>query len=239
MLDERSESIARDYWAAHLGCAPEELFAEPVRVLTHGGELTDYVGAFALFRRDAVVVSFPPDRADELRALWFAESQGCSPSGFAAAFSSVSAVVIGPAYIGYAAAVASPGLPARALNHDDEVALHSLEQACDPIEWEHGGSSIEHRASGVFIDGQLVAMAGYEVWGGTIAHISIVTHPSFRGRGCGRSAVAHLAQRAMRIGLLPQYRTLASNRASIRIAESLGFRPYATSMAVRLKPNDG
>jgi hypothetical protein len=46
--------------------------------------------------------------------------------------------------------------------------------------------------------------------------------------------VAHLAGVASAEGLIPQYRTLDANIASIRIAESLGFEGYATSVAVRL-----
>jgi predicted GNAT family acetyltransferase len=68
-----------------------------------------------------------------------------------------------------------------------------------------------------------------------IAHIAVVTHPSHRGRGYGKAAVAHLAARAIAEGLLPQYRTLDSNQPSLRIAEALGFQRYATSVAVRLK----
>jgi predicted GNAT family acetyltransferase len=96
---------------------------------------------------------------------------------------------------------------------------------------------MEHSCSGVFMGEQLVAIAGYEAWGGGIAHISVVTHPDFRSQGFGRSAVAHLGERTIRAGLLPQYRTLESNQASIRLAESLGFQRYATSMAVRLNRN--
>jgi predicted GNAT family acetyltransferase len=70
--------------------------------------------------------------------------------------------------------------------------------------------------------------------GGTSSHIAVITHPDFRGRGYGRSAVAHLAARALAAGLLPQYRTLVANHSSIHVAQSLGFELYATSMAVRL-----
>jgi predicted GNAT family acetyltransferase len=83
----------------------------------------------------------------------------------------------------------------------------------------------------------LAVVAGYEVWGGSIAHISVIVRPGFRGRGFARAAVAHVAARAVEAGLLPQYRTLESNRASIRIAKSLGFEPYAQSMAIRLHSN--
>lgn len=234
MLNQFTVSIASTYWAAHLGCSPEELFAEPFRILTHGVELAGYNGVFALFRGGAVMISIPPDAAGTLRAPLSGVSQGCSPGSFASALSSVSAAVIGPASIGYAAKVSQPMHPARALGPADAAELQTLQQSCDASDWEHGGSSIEQPTSGVFVGGRLFAVAGYEVWGGTIAHISIVTHPDFRSRGFGRSAVAHLTHRAIDAGLLAQYRTLESNRASIRIAESLGFHAYATSTAVRL-----
>jgi ribosomal protein S18 acetylase RimI-like enzyme len=146
----------------------------------------------------------------------------------------VSAGVVGPALIGYAAAVSRP---ARAIEPGDAAALHALQASCAAAEWEHGGGSIDRPSSGVFAAGRLVAVASYEVWGGVIAHLSIVTHPGYRNRAFGRSAVAHLAERAIAAGLLPQYRTLESNGASVRVAEALGFCRYATSMAVRLKRN--
>ena len=50
-----------------------------------------------------------------------------------------------------------------------------------------------------------------------------------------RSAVAQIGGRAIAEGLLPQYRTLETNGASIRVARALGFCQYATSLAVRLR----
>lgn len=237
MLNERTVSIASAYWATYLGCSPSELFAEPFRILAHGAELADYCGVFALFRSGAVTASIPSDRADTLRTLLSSLPHGCSPESFVSALSSVSSAVIGPAYIGYAEAASQPAHPARALGPDDAAALDALRESCEATEWEHGASAIEHPCSAVFIGGRVAALAGYEIWGGTIAHISIVTHPDFRSRGFGRSAVAHLAGRAIAAGLLPQYRTLQSNRASIRVAELLGFHSYATSTAVRLNRN--
>jgi predicted GNAT family acetyltransferase len=109
-----------------------------------------------------------------------------------------------------------------------------LQKSCAPTEWEHGGSTSENPCSGVFIDGLLATVASYEIWGGVIAHISVITHPDYRGRGFARSAVAHIAARALASGLLPQYRTLESNRPSLRVGESLGFHLYARSLAIRL-----
>jgi GNAT superfamily N-acetyltransferase len=236
MLNQSAISIATSYWAANLGCPAAELFAEPFRIIHHGSALVDYNGVFALCRGNSAVVSIPPERDKPLRALLAAVCDNRSFDSLASALRSVATTIVGPAYIGYATSVAQPTKQAQSLGPDDAAALRALKQACDPSEWEHGGSSIERPCSGVFVAGQLVAVAGFEVWGTTIAHLSIVTHPDFRGRGFGRSAIAHVGIYALEAGLLLQYRTLESNRPSIRVAESLGFDSYATSIAVRLRP---
>ncbi|RYD49456.1 MAG: GNAT family N-acetyltransferase [Verrucomicrobiaceae bacterium] len=227
-------SIADRYWAGHLNCPPDELFSRPLNVVTHGEELKGYSGALGLFRDGAATVSIPPDRADELRGLLAGLEDGCTPEQFAAALAPVAALVLGPAYLGYTTDIRGDDSMARALADDDAAAVEGLREACGEEEWDHGGSSLDVPCSGVFRDGQLVALAGYETWGGTIAHVYIVTHPGFRGRGFGRSAVAHIVRRALADELLAQYRTLDANTPSIRIAEALGFQRYATSMAVRL-----
>jgi predicted GNAT family acetyltransferase len=83
----------------------------------------------------------------------------------------------------------------------------------------------------------LVAVAGYRVWPGSLAHLGVVTHPGYRGRGYGTAVVQRMATEALREGLVPQYRAQMGNGASIAIATALGFEPCATSLALRLKPS--
>jgi GNAT superfamily N-acetyltransferase len=229
-------SIADRYWAAHLNCQPDELFSRPLHIVTHGDQLRGYSGALALFRGGTATVSIPSHRAGKLRSLLAGLENGCTPEQFVVALAPVASLALGPAYIGYATDIRGDDALARCLSEEDSAAVETLRQACSEEEWDHGGSLLDLPCSGVFHDGQLAGLAGYETWGGTIAHLCIVTHPAFRGRGIGRNAVAHLARRALADGLLPQYRTLDSNAPSIRIAEALGFQRYATSMAVRLVP---
>jgi len=235
MLEITATSLATGYWAAEFGCAPDEWFAEPFRLVTHRGQFTDYHVVFGLFRHTRAVVSVPSGHAEKLRPMLTHLAHGCSPEALAAALEPVTKKVIGPAYLGYTSNIASPAHPARALNSGDSHAVQEMQRSCDPVEWQHGGSSIENPCSGVFVDGQLAALAGYETWGNSIAHISVITHPAWRGRGFAGSAVAHLGQRALAARLLPQYRTLESNLPSIHVARSLGFQPYARSLAIRLK----
>lgn len=234
MSIEHLLSQVTNYWATDLGCSVKALFAEPLQIVEHGVELANYNGIFALFRDGMATASFPPGRVESLHDLL--PRGPCTPRQFADAFHSAGFTVIGPAFIGYAAAAPSPRHTVRPLSTSDRPAAEALRAACTQTEWDHGGSDVGMQpSSGVFVDSELVSIAGYEVWGGAIAHISVVTHPAHRGRGYGRSAVAHLAGVALAAELIPQYRTLESNRPSTKIAESLGFVHYATSVAVRLE----
>jgi hypothetical protein len=114
MLKERTISIASAYWARHLGCARDELFAEPMRLVTHGRELADYSGVFALFRNGATIASLPPDRTEKLQKLLSAVPRDGSPESFARALRSVATAVISPAFVGYAEAAPEPVHTARA-----------------------------------------------------------------------------------------------------------------------------
>lgn len=232
MLAPKALPIIDAYWASHFGIAADGLFAEPIQLITHAGELSGYEGVFALFRNGSVIVSSPPEKSDLRQRI--VQATELTNESLASALSPVARRVIGPAEIRYATSVTKHSTHARPLTFSDATAVDALQQACDPTEWEHGGSSLDQPCSGVFVDGTLAALAGYEVWGERIAHLSIITHPQHRGRGLGREAVGHLAMRALDSGLLPQYRTLAANHPSIQIAAALGFELYATSLAFRL-----
>ncbi len=236
MNPHRESRIAHDYWASQLGIPSERLFSEQLSVITHAGELTGYGGVFALFRDGAKMISLPPERAELLRPLVLQLPSHFTLDDLEKALRSFASMVIGPAFIGYAASVPPASQPARLLTSDDTTAVAALRAACREDEWEHGGSDAgQQPAFGVFVDDQLAALAGYEIWGGTIAHISVITNPANRGRGFGAAAVAQITAQALAAGLLPQYRTLDSNQPSMRIAETLGFQRYATSLAMRME----
>jgi GNAT superfamily N-acetyltransferase len=221
------------YWATDLGCSAGRLFAEPFQLLAHGASRAGYDGAFALSREGAITVGVPAARLEVVVPLLREAGSRSTLEAFASALAPVAAKVIGPAWIGYAHDEIPTGNAARMLGPDDAAALVSLEQACSAEEWQHGGSEIGQPTAGVFHADRLVAVAGYEVWGETIAHIAVVTDPHFRGHGYGRAAVASVASEAQRRGLIPQYRTLEGNAGSMRIASALGFRLFARSIAVR------
>lgn len=233
MLNQETLDVVTSYWSTDMGCSAESLFAQPLQVLIHGPALADYTGGFALFRDGMTTASFPPRAIDALRGLL--PSPPFTPRQFADAFLTGGFKVIGPACLAYGEHIVTPRHDVRLLSGRDQNSVHQLRAACDAKEWEHGGCDAEARGvSGVFVDDELVSLAGFEIWGRKIAHISVVTHPSHRSRGYARSAVAHVSKVALEAGLIPQYRALESNEPSICVARSLGFVHYASSVAVKL-----
>jgi GNAT superfamily N-acetyltransferase len=221
------------YWARELGCGYDDFFTQPLLLKAHGQSLNDYNGIFALFKGERAIVSFPPGSIEQLASSL--PQVTLSPELLASHFEETGHRVIGPAFIGYASAIPEDGGEARTLDTADRAAVEALRASCSEMEWDHGGSElVEQPCSGSFERGDLAALAGFEIWDDAIAHICVVANPRFRGRGHARRAVAHVASKAIAEGLLPQYRTLESNLPSMKIAASLGFERYASSVAVRL-----
>ena len=145
--------------------------------------------------------------------------------------------MIGPAFIGYTDTKLFKQLAsneAQQLVNADRKAVEILRNSCPVEEWDDGGSEFRpDKMVEVLVDQQLAAVASYDFWGEHIAHISIISRPTFRGRGYGVTAVSELTRVALERHLVPQYRTLEENRPSMAIARRLGFVQYATSMAIR------
>jgi GNAT superfamily N-acetyltransferase len=227
------------YWASFFGCRAAELDVPGVRFLPHA-ELEEYRGIFCLRRGATTLVSAPPDRLEHWRAQL--EPLGADKLTNATTMARKAGVkraqVIGPAALAYADIASLRPLPTagtRLLTALDEEAHAALVDACSPSDWAHGGSAFDLLPlAGRFVRGDLVALAGYEPWGEQIAHLAIVTHPHHRGQGYGAEAVSLLAETVIARGMLAQYRTLVANTASLRLGASLGFTPFAETLAVRL-----
>jgi GNAT superfamily N-acetyltransferase len=227
------------YWAGFFGCPPAALAAGGVQILPHA-ELDAYRGLYCFRRGDTALVSVPPDEL----ARWHALLAGLDAAALtdaalmAGRLGLAAAQLIGPAALAYADAATLRPLPTagtRLLTALDEAAHGALRAACPPVEWEHGGSELGLLPlSGRFVRDALAALAGYEIWGERIAHIAVITHPAQRGRGYGAEAVSLLAEGVVARGMIAQYRTLNANTPSLRLGASLGFAPYAETLAIRL-----
>jgi len=239
ILSTESIDAIDEYWATSFGCPREALRPPRTLVLPHGpGER--FNGLYAMTFGGSPIVSVPQGVFGGVRsslASWTAETIR-DPAGPTDMVGALAGTAIGPAWVGYADQTTLRSTPlearARLLSREDAAAVDALRESCTPLEWEHGGSALGHDiTTGSFANGTLAALAGYETWGGRIAHIAVIAHRAYRGQGHARTAVALVARLALGRGLVLQYRTLEANTPSRHIANSLGFVHYATSLAIR------
>jgi len=83
--------------------------------------------------------------------------------------------------------------------------------------------------------GQVVAASGYQEWCGELAHVGVLTHPRYRGRGLGTAVASAAVAHALAAGLLPQWRARSTIAASRRIARTLGFVDVGRQLSVQLQ----
>lgn len=97
-------------------------------------------------------------------------------------------------------------------------------------------SALADTTSGVFVTldstGQPVAACGWRPWPHGIAHISVLTAAGHRAHGHGRAAAQACLNAAVVAQLLPQWRALATNQASIALATSLGMDAVGRQFSV-------
>jgi RimJ/RimL family protein N-acetyltransferase len=238
-LEPTTLTVLNRYWTGFFGLPPNGLARPGVHIVPHA-ELELYRGIFGFRRETTAIISVPPDRLRH----WQTTLAGVTIDQIddAAVMARRCAVplrrVVGPAPLAYADAATLRPVPTagtRLLTTADETNHALLETACDPAEWAHGGSAFDVLPLvGRFVAGELVALAGYERWGEQIVHIGVITHPAHRRRGYGIEAVSLLAETVIAKGMIAQFRTLRANTAALRLGASLGFAPYAETLALRL-----
>jgi GNAT superfamily N-acetyltransferase len=237
-LDSSLLKLVDSYWADFFGCALEGLRNDTPQIVAHAG-IGDYAGCYLMEFGGAPIVSLPADELESNRTAieqWHAGVVRL-PTLVEAIFGERVAARVGPAYVGYTDFKHFRPVflsTTRGLTAQDQKAVNVLRDSCTVEEWEHGGSEFRPtEMAGVFKGHELATLASYQIWGEQIAHISIVTHPAFRGQGYATAAVSDLTQTVLERSLVPQYRTLEGNVPSMEVARRLGFVHYATSLAIR------
>ena len=123
------------------------------------------------------------------------------------------------------------------LANDDPQVLDVISQAA-PDEVDE--SALAETTSGVFValdaSGEPVAACGWRPWPHGVAHVSVLTAAEHRARGFGLAAAQAALNAAVTARLLPQWRAVATNSASIALATSLGMEPVGRQFSVLLDP---
>lgn len=230
-----------EYWAGYFGCRPEDLSRPGVLAVPHAA-LSGHLGVLVFRHGPTCVLSVPdlllprvraavrgraPDevfRADFLKALFDNEIDQIS----------------GPAWVGFADrdSFRSARLPGTRLLHpEDEAALRRLAEGCGEMAWKQSKVVFNRVPLYGHVEGEeIVAASGYQVLGGVIAYIGVVTHPAHRGKGYGKTVASASTEHALGKGLLAQWRTLRANAPAVAMAERMGFREYAATLDVHLDP---
>jgi len=232
------------FWAAFFGIEAAGLDAPGVRIVRHA-LLRDYPGVWFFVRGSTVVVSAPDAWFDRLHSQRAVIRDEPLPSArlLRDLFGTDLDRVIGPAYHGYLSreafrSVRRPGV--RRLASSDGAALTGLRSACTAEEWEHSAlSSAGEPQFGCFEDGLLVAAAGADRWTADAINPGVLSRPDRRGQGYGTAVVSAVVEDALASGKLPLYQTLLDNNGAVAIAERIGYRQYASHVAVRLQPMAG
>lgn len=136
---------------------------------------------------------------------------------------------IGAATLAFADPATGPttGPAAEAATEDD--ACRALD-ACSEADQQESGLREMPARFVVREDGRPVALGGYEVWNGEVAHLGVLVVADARGRGLARAA-ARAAMSSAR-GLVPQWRASVANPASAVVAERVGFVRTGLQVAV-------
>jgi len=119
---------------------------------------------------------------------------------------------------------------------DDDVRIAAIKAASDPAEWNEASvdEPCENRF-GLLEHGDLVALSTCRVWEDLLGHIGVFAIAHARGRGLGTIVGGAAVECAFSLGVVPQWRSLLSNHASERVADSLGFVPLGRQLFVRLR----
>lgn len=97
---------------------------------------------------------------------------------------------------------------------------------------ESGVDDIDSPAFVLRLDGRIVAAAGYARWPTSVAHLSVLSHPAYRGRGLAAPVASAATDHALNAGLLPQWR--ARIAPSQRVATRLGFDAVGEQLSFQL-----
>lgn len=228
------------FWATFFGIATADWQVPGVSVTAHHG-LGDYNGLWSFRHGGRVVVSAPPAWVERLRVLVEAAplERLTEPTFWQDLLGDHCTRVVGPAYQGCLDPFGFRPITDTAVSSvegDASAALAEFRQAIDPDAWADSG--LEEAPDFVVVrreGSQVVALCGYRAWSGEAGDPCVLVDPQYRGRGYGSAVVSAVVARALAVGKTLLYQTLEANTGAVGIAARLGYRQYASHLAIRLK----
>jgi GNAT superfamily N-acetyltransferase len=222
---------AEAFWAQRLGCAQSAFAVAGPTLVPHprGNALYAFATATSL------MVCAPPELHAAIARL--GDPRALVTRKGAQALGRPISRLVGPARIAYLHQTVSPAPEAIALDSARDPRLQRLRAAVSAEEWRHANlDAAEPPLFAIEAGDEIAAAAGFERLLDAVAHIGVLAHPAFRGRGRAKRAVGAAVAAAQARSLLPQYQTLASNKPALGIAAALGFELFATTLSADLSP---
>lgn len=229
-MDSNTEAIVRLAWTRRLGLADDAMNLPGERIYA---ERLDAVSFISVWGRTVLA---GPAWAHE-RAASMSDRELAAHAGLLALTGEhgghgLAAAVLAYADVDTAVRDVADDKPLVSTEHADARRLEAL---CPPDDVNEAGlSALEH----VFVllddDAAPIAAAGYDEWNGIVAHLGALTAPDHRGLGAGATIAAIATGEALDAGLVPGWRSPVDNKASRRLASSLGFEEAGTQTTVLL-----
>jgi GNAT superfamily N-acetyltransferase len=107
---------------------------------------------------------------------------------------------------------------------------------CGQDAWQYAGlDEVTSYLVAGFEGERIDALAGYRVWSDEAGDPCVLTHPAYRRGGWATATTSAIVERALNEGKLVLHQTLEANTAALKVASRLGYKQYATHVAVRLR----
>ncbi len=222
-----------EFWEDFLGTR----LAPGTRVVPHAG-LAGYAGVWFFVRDQCCVVSAPAHWCAPLEAALERATLDSlmSPEGFEAVFGDAFDRTIGPSWLGWLPPGELRGADDDRVRPATAADLSSLRGRVAQEDWEAAGLEAG-TAVGLFRreadggDEEIVSAASLRVWSEGVVGPGVLSTRA----GAGQVVVAAVCRSALRDGKLVVYQTLRENERAVGLARRLGFRFFASHLAVRLK----
>jgi GNAT superfamily N-acetyltransferase len=224
------------FWAGFFGIPASDLNSAGVSVVAHV-KLAGYCGAWFFRHDDRLIVSAPEGWLAYLREN-LEPDLVMDKSFLKKLFGQHFERSIGPAFHGsLEPADFRPVFSSsvRALSDRDLQARVVFEKECGLEAWDDSGlDATTQFLVAHFENERIIAMAGLRIRADFAGDPCVLVHPDFRARGLGTLVVSAVIRLALLEDKMLLYQTLESNLGAVGLARKLGFRLYASHMAVRL-----